>query len=258
MNIPKTIQTWFDLQSDIFKSNATIEQTNDIQLIRIDEDTPEVFIPRMPQTAMNSEDNTVARVCASTTLAGCISSVNKVVGDFYQWQVKGDKYKGGYLVSQLDSKYHVVPNKELVLDCETTDEKWLCAVDEEHREFKTIPIGKFFVYSILTKHTGKKTSTGYGGVKENEVTIYVEVFPNSKFKFSTDIEFNNDTNKSVYYCVKYIDKEFNSTNRYINQLKFNTPVINVTSIDKSEFKEYKELSAANLSIDTSSIISLHW
>lgn len=88
------------------------------------------FIPRIPTNRLEGEDGIIPRICASTTIEGCLSSmpgggmglenhIHESLGIYKIFKIDTDKYKLKYMNSSE------LICKELVMDAEITGEYWI-------------------------------------------------------------------------------------------------------------------------------------
>ena len=117
-------------------------------LIRIDNEVPKVFIPRMPQSASTSENNTIPRVVTADTLLGCICGHAHVF-----WLTKsrepGYEHKVHlFKISGFDANVAVRPSKKLVFDVNETGEMWLMAYNEKTTGWVPFSMGEMFVTEV--------------------------------------------------------------------------------------------------------------
>lgn len=168
------IKNFVSLQSKEVQENLTIVTPEDLKVpyaLHIDKNTPEKFVPRMPKSAMNSENDTCARVTVAGTLLGCYIGYYRGETDVHDGSRKendtSDPFLGGYTVCKLEFKHALKPSPELVKDANNSEEVWLVAYNEESTFYTPVKIGKLFVHELTYKPvTGKEPDL--------EITLYVE------------------------------------------------------------------------------------
>ena len=197
--------------------------------LRIDRNVPKTFIPKMPRSAMNSENDSCARVCVAATLLGCYVGFsrgeNDVIEGSVQWKGEKDNFLGGYTISRLDFKHALKPGVKLVPDAELTEELWLVSYNKATLEYKPNVIGKMFVSDL--------TYLPVSGRRPNlEIVFFVE---------------NNSSDDLI------LSKEVSVPPASYSRVKVNWPSVyersisngevSVVQVDKSVYEEKKKLVA---------------
>lgn len=131
-----------------------------------------VFIPRISTRQMSSEDRTVPRVVAATSLYGCILAYASAHEDYMSMDSKqtdkASKWRNGYYVYKLDYDVCLKPSSKLVPDVGFTDETWLVPYSPETKDYKAVRIGKVFITEIKNTIMGDK-------LPEVEATACIEI-----------------------------------------------------------------------------------
>lgn len=177
MDIKTDLQDMRDflvLQADSVRDNCTIVSAADMGVthaLHIDKNTPDSYVPRMPRSAMPSENDSCARVTVACTLLGCyigyFRTEHDVTGGSFQKPGVKDPFRGGYEISKVPFDHALKPNKQLVPDGERFEELWLVSYNEEHTEYTPEIIGKFFVTEL-------KYLPNTGRAPRLELTFYIE------------------------------------------------------------------------------------
>lgn len=149
------MQEFLELQSDEVQDNCKIV-TPDMMgcqfAMHVDKKTPAEFVPRMPRSAMPSENDSCARVTVAGTLIGCyigyFRAENDIQGGSIQKPELKDPFLGGYQISRIDFTHALLPNSELVSDAPSSEELWLVPYSTYNTRFKPIAIGKMFVQEL--------------------------------------------------------------------------------------------------------------
>jgi hypothetical protein len=145
------------------RDEMEIVESNDLRhpvLIRVDNNIPKVFVPRMPQSAAVTENNTVPRVVTADTLIGCMHGHAHIF-----WLVKsrepGYEHKNHlFKISGFEPKVAVKPSKKLVFDVPETGEMWLMAYNEKTTHWVPIPYGELFVTEVrIVPNAGSEVNT---------------------------------------------------------------------------------------------------
>ena len=103
--------------------------------------TDHLFYPRIPQKIGKFEDRITDRICASTSISGCILSIkDSIIEKFYD-----NKKSIVYAIHMFDVKNKdiIVPNKKMVFDSIVTNEYWII------RPFKSKVIGIINIFKNL-------------------------------------------------------------------------------------------------------------
>ena len=149
------IKTHLSLQSDDVQDNCRIVTPDMMHCkfaLHIDKNVPVSFTPRMPRSAMPSENDSCARVTVAATVLGCYIGYFRAEKDveFLSVPKPGEKdpFLGGYTISKLDFTHALLPNEKLVGDAHSTEEMWLVPYNPEHVRFTPVPIGKLFLEEV--------------------------------------------------------------------------------------------------------------
>jgi hypothetical protein len=158
------MQEYLSLQSDEVQENCKIvtpDMMNCEFALHVDKNVPPVFVPRMPRSAMPSENDTCARVTVAGTVLGCYIGYFRGErdiqdGSFQRPGVK-DPFLGGYVISRMDFKHALLPNANLVSDAHSSEELWLVPYNTENTRYTPVAIGKMFVEELtFLPISGKK------------------------------------------------------------------------------------------------------
>ena len=149
------MQEFLELQSDEVQANCKIV-TPDMMgcefALHVDKNTPQAFVPRMPRSAMPSENDTCARVTVAGTIIGCYIGYFRGERDIQDGSVQKpgakDQFLGGYQISRIDFEHALLPNEQLVSDAPSSEELWLVPYNTDNTSYKPIQIGKMFVEEL--------------------------------------------------------------------------------------------------------------
>lgn len=158
------MQEFVSLQSDEVQENCRIvtpDMMNCAFALHVDKNVPTEFVPRMPRSAMPSENDTCARVTVAGTVIGCYIGYFRGERDLqdgsFQRPGQKDPFLGGYTISRLDFQHALLPNAQLVSDAHSSEELWLVPYNTENTRYKPVPIGKMFVAELtFLPVSGKK------------------------------------------------------------------------------------------------------
>lgn len=117
-------------------------------LLRLDQEVPNILIPRMPKSAADSENATVPRVVTADTVLGCMLGHAHMV--WLVWDRDISNPENFYLLTGYEFEYGLRPNKNLVYDAERTGEVWLIAYDKATTTYKPLPFGEMFFHKLST------------------------------------------------------------------------------------------------------------
>lgn len=116
-------------------------------LFRVDEKVPKTFIPRMPQSANPTENQTVPRVVTATTLLGCMCGHGGII-----WLVMtrepNETGNNHYQINAFTFDWALLPDKSLVFDAHDTQEAWLVTYDKSTIDYRPTHYGEFFVHKV--------------------------------------------------------------------------------------------------------------
>lgn len=147
----KDLQEAIELFGEDVAKNLTVVKSDELNppiLLRIDNEIPKSFIPRMPRSAANSENQTVPRVVTARTLMGCICG-HAYIFDQVITRYAADEYKNNvFKITAFDFEYALKPSVKLVFDAEETGEHWLIAYNKETTQYTPRLHGEFFVNKI--------------------------------------------------------------------------------------------------------------
>ena len=228
------IKDFLALQSKGVQEHSTIVTPADLgalHSLHIDKNTPPVFEPRMPKSAMPSENDTCARITAAATLLGCYYGYFRGETDLHDGSVKvdneNDPFLGGYVISKLAFNYALKPDATLVADAERSEELWLVSYNQPTLQYVPVKIGKMFVHRL--------TYIPVNG-KEPDITavIYIE---NSD---TTGMWLDRKNKIGVGYYKVTID----STNQFERSI-YNTDLV-IVKVTKEEYETTKNLQATML------------
>lgn len=167
------LKDYLALQSDDVQNNCRIvtpEMLHCEFALHIDKNTPKEFVPRMPRSAMPSENDTCPRVTVAATLLGCYIGYFRGERDLENGSTHKptdkDPYLGGYAISKMAFNHALMPNEKLVGDAKNTEELWLVPYNVEHTRFTPVVVGKLFVSEMTyLPVAGKKP--------QMKLTIYI-------------------------------------------------------------------------------------
>ena len=157
------IKDFLVLQSKTVQTNASVVSPDMMGVehaLHIDKKTPPKFVPRMPKSAADSENDSCARVTVAGSLLGCyigyFRGEDDLIDGSRRKEDKSDQFLGGYLISKLAFKHALKPNPKLVFDADRTEELWLVSYNAESVEYVPVVIGKLFVNELVyTPVSGK-------------------------------------------------------------------------------------------------------
>lgn len=149
------LKDYLGLQSDAVQENCRIVTPDMMHCdfaLHIDKNTPKEFVPRMPRSAMPSENDSCPRVTVAATIIGCYIGYFRGERDLETGSLPKpndkDPYLGGYSISKIQFTHALWPNEKLVGDAHSTEELWLVPYNTEHVRFVPIEVGKLFVSEI--------------------------------------------------------------------------------------------------------------
>jgi hypothetical protein len=149
------ITEYVSLQSEEVQENSrivTADMLNCSFALHVDKNTPEKFVPRMPRSAMPSENDTCPRVTVAATLIGCYIGYFRGEKDLQDGSIPvpshKDPFLGGYVISRIEFTHALLPNEKLVSDSRETEELWLVPYNTKNASYTPTPIGKFFVSEL--------------------------------------------------------------------------------------------------------------
>lgn len=204
--------------------------------LHIDKNVPEAFVPRMPKSAMSSENDSVARVTVATTILGCYIGYFRGEYDIEHGvhqhaDNESDPYRGGYEISKLDYVHALKPDIEMCGDADHSGEIWLVPYNEKHTKYVPVKLGKLF----CTRMTYYPMASGRPHLS---LTLVVENYSDEEIKLT------NQTKLDPKSYTK-IDLEWgNVFERHVdidNKIK-------LTSITKEEYASLKHAVATMLSL----------
>jgi hypothetical protein len=151
----KKIQDFLELQSTEVRNDCKIVSAKELGqdfLLRIDKKPPEKFIPNMPQSTVEGENNTLPRITSAPTLVGCLIGYFRVETDVHDGSIPdahGElKFAGGYAISKLSFEHCLRPGTTLVADVNNSDEHWIVPYCSERVEYVSVVIGQLFVGAV--------------------------------------------------------------------------------------------------------------
>lgn len=202
-------------------------------LLRVDENIPRSFVPRMPASAASSENNTVPRVVTASTLIGCMCGAAVMLYLLWDRRV-GETGNNFYKISGFPFEHALLPNKKLVYDAEDTGEAWLIAYNKDTVEYKALPFGEIFFHKV------SMTVKGNSKINNQIVEFLVKVSHPEGIPFTKDIFLE----KGHYY----VKGDF--TNYALSNAKGlpkrmsdeDSEKFVVTSITESVYKSFKDVS----------------
>jgi hypothetical protein len=149
------MKEFLELQSDAVQENCRVVSPSMMNCefaLHIDKNPPDHFVPRMPRSAMPSENDTCARVTVAATVIGCYIGYFRAERDIQDGSMPrpnaSDTYKGGYIISRIDFQHALLPNQNLVSDALSSEEMWLVAYNTANTRFTPRPVGKIFIKEI--------------------------------------------------------------------------------------------------------------
>jgi len=150
----QNILDWVLLQSPVVQENVKIVSNKDLGQdyhLHIDKNLVKKFIPMMPKSASSAENASAPRVTVAPTLLGCMIGYFRCVSDFMDGSgehIKGDPYRGGYVIVALPFTHSLKPNNKLCFDAERSDEHWLVNYSKDNVDYPSIEIGKLFITEV--------------------------------------------------------------------------------------------------------------
>ncbi len=228
------INDFFLIQSPEVQNNAKVVSFKDSgPMLHIDKNVPKVFIPRMPSSAADSENDTCARVTVSPTLVGCLIGYQRAENDFLSGLAadtkRRDSFKGGYVISELPYTYCINPNNKLVFDATRSLEHWLVSYSKNTLTYKPIEHGKMFISSIISSaQTGKRPAT--------LITVYIQHSKKEGIHFTS-----NKLLEPGFYKAELLFKD------YSDRTESNESAYSVEKCSEEEYTNAKNQCAALLS-----------
>lgn len=229
------IREWLELQADDVQANCVIvtpETMGAEFALHVDKRVPEKFYPRMPRSAMPSENSTSPRVTVACTIMGCYIGYFRGERDIQEGSIPNanhhDPYLGGYVISRMDFNHAVKPNDQLVGDAHSTEELWLVPYNTENVSYAPVPVGKLFVDELTFLPVS-------GHKPQVKLTMYVE------HEESRGLWLNKTTKLEVG-CYRVSVHWPSIWRRDMHDEKH----VQVEKITKEEFDERKKRSAAFL------------
>ncbi len=232
----KELQDYLDLQSEVVQQNCRIvspEMMHCDFALHVDKNLPEEFVPRMPRSAMPSENDTCPRVSVAPTLIGCyvgyFRGERDLVAGSYNKPGTTDPFLGGYVISKVMFQHALLPNKRLVGDADETEELWLVNYSLETTSYVPTAIGKCFVSQLTYLPNA-------GHWPRIKLTLYVwheepsGLWLNKKVKLDPGYYRVNIDWPSVWQRSIHTEDQ-----------------VSVDTVTKEEFEEHKQLAAALLS-----------
>ncbi|MCE5225870.1 MAG: hypothetical protein LLG05_08400 [Porphyromonadaceae bacterium] len=228
---------WFSLQSKEVQSNSKIVSSQELgqdYMLHIDKQTPDKFIPMMPRSAAQNENNTTARITVSPNIIGCLIGYARAEDDLISGTKQNtlDKtgFRGGYDICEMSFNHCLFPNEKLVFDSQRSQEHWLVYYNKETAEYVPRKIGKLFVSKITYESVS-------GSLPSPTFELYIEIHKQEGIKFSPNIYLE----KGFYFAVVKFDRDKHKGS--VDQEKNFT----VNKIDPVEYNKQKRLCAALLS-----------
>lgn len=212
-------------------------------LLHISLDKRTTLFPNISKRAGMSEDNTLPRVHAGITLAGCWSgyatggekAVNTIVVNTKEKQSNNKAissvYKGGFYIHEIDFRCGLKPNKQLVYDANFTDEVWLATYNPLTRSFKAKIVGIIFPSSVTY-------FPRTGSYPLEVTTLCVKIEKGCTIKL---------TDKKTHFKPEKDTAEFLTEGYWKFKISDSHDIGDLESIKKEEFEDLKLLSAALLS-----------
>lgn len=231
------IQEYLSFQSDEVQQNCRIV-TPDMMgcdfALHVDKNVPDAFVPRMPRSAMPSENDSCPRVTVAGTIIGCYIGYFRGERDIQDGTMPKvgvkDPFLGGYHISRLDFTHALWPNDQLVGDAHSSEELWLVPYSTHSARFVPVKIGKLFVSEL--------TFIPVAGSKPR-VRLVMYVTHNEPM----GIWLNRETKLEVG-CYRVIINWPSIWKRDMHD----TQGVSVEKITQEDFDEAKKLSAAMLSL----------
>lgn len=132
------------------------------------------FIPELSRRTALKEDRTVPRISTAPTIIGCLLGYQADLGEFLN-NTLGDDWNGGWYVYGFDSQPSVLPGKKILIDVQTTDERWLVPYRSDKWQYPAKMIGKFYYRKASVYTQGKN--------QKWEVEVLVEVNRDAEIRF---------------------------------------------------------------------------
>jgi hypothetical protein len=111
--------------------------------------------PRIGFRQMKVEDRTIPRICAASTLLGCIyghTGVHYMAMDRFVDDGKST-WNGVFAVYRIPVEAVIKPSKKLVPDAPQTGEVWVVPYEPSLYEINPIRIGAMFLHDVLERAT---------------------------------------------------------------------------------------------------------
>lgn len=230
------LKDYLRLSSDLVRNNTEIvKQSDELPVLyHIALDKRPELIPNVSKRTADGEDNTMPRVCVAPSILHCIMGYGNIAThavNHYNLGSNADKgkkthasqgyWRGGFYIHAVDYSVCLKPNTKLVPDVKSTDEHWLVAYNEMRRYYETTIVGKFILERVNYVPV-------VGAYADEELTLLAHV--------KEDV-------------VVKVDREKNIYKGYWRIVILNWKVVSVVSVEKKEFDEIREASAAMLSLE---------
>lgn len=221
-----------DTMSTRIQQNATVVTPEDLgqdYLLHISPD-PNIrkFTPKLTLRGAPSENREVTRICASTSLLGCLVGYAAAEEDYFKASDNKEGYRGGFKIYALPFKAALRPNARLVYDAKHSDEFWLVTYSKETVEFIPESVGKAFYESITYVARSGKKPFGFG-------VLLVEVTKEEGIWYSK----NNHLEKGYWRVESMVPSN--------SSLAYSDRDVKVTRMSKGDYQSAKNASAAMLS-----------
>ena len=152
MIIDKDLKETMSLYRPEVRKNVKVAEPSDFPLPTAFHITlpgvPNPFWPRLPNSAAPSEDDTVPRVIAASTLVGCMNGAGYVYSNATARREGDYSCHNYYHILGMNFDQCLLPNNNLVYDAEDTQEQWLVSYNKETRNYKHFQVGEFFFHSL--------------------------------------------------------------------------------------------------------------
>lgn len=229
------MKDYLDLQSDEVRDSCRIvtpEMMSCNFALRIDKNVPNVFVPRMPRSAMPSENDSCPRVSVAATLLGChigyFRAEKELQNGSFNKPGTPDPFLGGYIISKIDFSLALLPNERLVGDSDSTEEMWLVAYSPEHHQFKPIPVGKMFIAELVYIPVSNRHP-------QMRLTYYITHNEPQGLWLNKSVKLEPGCYRVIVHWPSIWQRNIHNEEGVV-----------VQQIDQTQFDEHKQLSAAML------------
>lgn len=191
---------------------------------------PNPFWPRLPKSAAPSEDATVPRVIAASTIVGCMNGASYIHSNAVYRQGGNEPCTNYYHILGMRFDYCLLPNRELVYDAEVTQEQWLVSYNKDTKNYKHVQMGEFFFHSLseLMRPNSK--------VNQTEGVFYIHVQKDPGVAITKNQVLNKGFYRLEIDMSRYVARKVKCMQYDEDDL------VKITPIDEALYMSYRKLS----------------